>query len=52
MLEGYTGDKGAVLKSALTTILNQGQSGLSEIGYVALPDSYKQTLMGTINALS
>ncbi|GAA2054383.1 phosphate ABC transporter substrate-binding protein PstS [Williamsia deligens] len=49
--KGYTGNKGAVLKSALSTIVNQGQSGLSDIGYVALPDSYKQTLLGTINAL-
>ncbi|WP_052689031.1 phosphate ABC transporter substrate-binding protein PstS [Williamsia herbipolensis] len=50
--KGYTGNKGAILKSAFTSILNNGQEGLSDLGYVALPDSYKNTLMGTVNALS
>jgi len=50
--KGYTGNKGAVLKSAFTTILNSGQEGLADEGYVALPDSYKTTLQGTVDALS
>ncbi|GAA1457146.1 phosphate ABC transporter substrate-binding protein PstS [Williamsia maris] len=49
--KGYTGNKGAILKSAFTTILNNGQEGLADEGYVALPDSYKTTLQGTVDAL-
>ncbi len=50
--KGYAGDKGAILKSAFTTILDKGQDGLADKGYVALPDTYKTTLLGTINSLS
>ncbi|GAA4660019.1 phosphate ABC transporter substrate-binding protein PstS [Gordonia humi] len=39
------------LKSAFTTILDKGQDGLSDLGYVPLPDAFKQTLRGTIDAL-
>ncbi|RPA02608.1 phosphate ABC transporter substrate-binding protein PstS [Gordonia sp. OPL2] len=39
------------LKSAFTEILNQGQDGLAEIGYVALPQGFKTTLQGSVDAL-
>ncbi|MCF8603073.1 phosphate ABC transporter substrate-binding protein PstS [Gordonia sp. HY442] len=39
------------LKSAFTTILDKGQDGLADAGYVPLPDAFKQTLRGTIDAL-
>ncbi|GAC68395.1 phosphate ABC transporter substrate-binding protein [Gordonia soli NBRC 108243] len=39
------------IKSAFTEILNKGQDGLSEIGYVALPQAFKTTLQGSIDSL-
>ncbi|NMO04404.1 phosphate ABC transporter substrate-binding protein PstS [Gordonia sp. TBRC 11910] len=49
---GYSNsDTAASLKSAFTTILNKGQDGLSGIGYVPLPDAYKTTVQGTVDAL-
>ena len=40
------------LKDAFTTILNEGQSDLSSLGYVPLPDQYKRTLQETVDALT
>ncbi|NDK88731.1 phosphate ABC transporter substrate-binding protein PstS [Gordonia desulfuricans] len=40
------------LKDAFTTILNQGQDGLADLGYVPLPTAYKNTLQGTVDALT
>lgn len=39
------------MKSAFTTILEKGQEGLADIGYVPLPEAYSNTLRGTIDAL-
>ncbi len=39
------------LKSAFTTILDRGQEGLSELGFVPLPRGYADTLRGTVEAL-
>ncbi|NLG46152.1 phosphate ABC transporter substrate-binding protein PstS [Gordonia sp. (in: high G+C Gram-positive bacteria)] len=39
------------LKSAFTTILDKGQTGLDELGYVPLPEAFKTKLRGTIDAL-
>lgn len=49
---GYsTADTGTALKSAFTTILDKGQDGLADLGYVPLPDAYKTTVRGTVEAL-
>ncbi|MBT0566335.1 phosphate ABC transporter substrate-binding protein PstS [Williamsia sp. CHRR-6] len=50
--KGYDGNTAATLKSAFNVILEKGQDGLSDAGYVELPESYKTTLKGTIDALS
>ena len=42
----------STLKEAFTTILAKGQDGLADLGYVPLPDGYKSTLQGTIDALA
>ncbi|MCF8609671.1 phosphate ABC transporter substrate-binding protein PstS [Gordonia sp. HY285] len=39
------------LKTAFSTIVDNGQDGLAEAGYVPLPEAFKQTLRGTIDAL-
>ncbi|WP_415032826.1 phosphate ABC transporter substrate-binding protein PstS [Gordonia sp. (in: high G+C Gram-positive bacteria)] len=39
------------LKQAFTTILDKGQAGLAELGYVPLPDGYRARLKPTIDAL-
>ncbi|WP_132993095.1 phosphate ABC transporter substrate-binding protein PstS [Gordonia zhaorongruii] len=39
------------LKTAFSEILDNGQEGLPEAGYVPLPEKFKQTLRGTIDAL-
>lgn len=49
---GYSNaDLAPAMKSAFTTIIDQGQEGLAELGYVPLPQSYANTLRGTIDAL-
>lgn len=49
---GYSNaDTGAALKTAFTTILDKGQDGLADLGYVPLPDGYKKTVQGTVDAL-
>ncbi|MBN0974923.1 MULTISPECIES: phosphate ABC transporter substrate-binding protein PstS [Gordonia] len=40
------------LKDAFTAVLNDGQAGLEEIGYVPVPDAFKTKLQGTIDSLS
>jgi phosphate transport system substrate-binding protein len=35
----------------LTVAANNGQSGLSAAGYIALPDKFKQRLLTAINAI-
>lgn len=39
------------LKSAFSAILDKGQTGLDELGYVPLPEAFKTKLRGTIDAL-
>ena len=49
---GYdNADVGPAMKSAFTTILEKGQTGLEELGFVPLPQAYSATLRGTIDAL-
>lgn len=48
---GYEGDIQKTIKDAFTTILNQGQEGLSELGYTPLPDAFKAKLQTSIDAL-
>lgn len=49
---GYEGDVSSTLKDAFTTILNDGQGGLADLGYTPLPDAYKAKLQSTIDALA
>lgn len=50
---GYSNaETGPALKSAFTTVLDKGQEGLAELGYVPLPDGYKTTVQGTVEALN
>lgn len=39
------------LRTSFTTILDKGQDGLAELGFVPLPQAYSNTLRGTIDAL-
>ncbi|WP_068165352.1 phosphate ABC transporter substrate-binding protein PstS [Rhodococcus phenolicus] len=48
---GYDADTSAAVKSFLTSAANEGQEGLSEQGYVPLPDSFKTKLTESINAI-
>ncbi len=48
---GYEGDIQTTIKDAFTTILNEGQDGLSELGYTPLPDAFKAKLQTSIDAL-
>ncbi|WP_024332917.1 phosphate ABC transporter substrate-binding protein PstS [Gordonia hirsuta] len=49
---GYTeAGLAEAMKSSFTTILDRGQDGLTELGFVPLPQGYAQTLRGTIDAL-
>ena len=50
--KGYDADTAAAVKSFLTVSANQGQAGLSKIGYVALPDSFKERLLKSVSAIS
>ena len=50
--KGYDADTATAVKSFLTSAANEGQSGLAELGYVPLPDAFKQTVLGSINAIS
>jgi phosphate transport system substrate-binding protein len=49
--KGYDGATSAAVKSFLTVAANNGQSGLSAAGYIALPDKFKQRLLTAINAI-
>ncbi|PYE14959.1 phosphate transport system substrate-binding protein [Williamsia limnetica] len=49
---GYEGEVSQTIKDSFTTILNNGQEGLSELGYTPLPDTYKAKLQSTIDALA
>jgi phosphate transport system substrate-binding protein len=49
--KGYDGDTAAAIQAFLSTAINSGQSGLSSVGYVPLPDKVKERLVAAINAL-
>ncbi len=49
---GYDADTAAAVKSFLTSAANEGQDGLGEQGYVPLPDSFKERLTESIDAIA
>lgn len=49
--KGYDPATAAAVKSFLTVALNQGQTGLSQAGYIPLPDAFKRRLLSAINAI-
>ena len=50
---GYSDEAtSTTLKEAFTKILSDGQNGLAEIGYVPLPQGFKTTVQGTVDALA
>ncbi|WP_232375314.1 phosphate ABC transporter substrate-binding protein PstS [Mycolicibacterium baixiangningiae] len=48
---GYDPETAAAVKSFLTVAANDGQAGLSDAGYVPLPDRFKERLLGSIDAI-
>jgi phosphate transport system substrate-binding protein len=50
--KGYDADTAAAVKSFLTVSANQGQANLSPAGYVPLPDSFKERLLKSVNAIA
>jgi phosphate transport system substrate-binding protein len=50
--KGYDADTAAAVKSFLTTSANQGQSTLSQAGFVPLPDGFKERLLKSVDAIS
>ncbi|UGQ57732.1 phosphate ABC transporter substrate-binding protein PstS [Rhodococcus pyridinivorans] len=49
---GYDADTAAAVKSFLISATNEGQEGLSEQGYVPLPDAFKTRLTESIDAIA
>ncbi|KLO29888.1 phosphate-binding protein [Mycobacterium haemophilum] len=49
--KGYDPDTFAAIKSFLTVAADDGQTGLSAVGYVPLPDTVKKRLVSAINAM-
>lgn len=49
--KGYDPGTSAAVKSFLTVAANNGQGGLSQAGYVPLPDKFGQRLMAAVNAI-
>ncbi|RWA22753.1 phosphate ABC transporter substrate-binding protein PstS [Mycolicibacterium brumae] len=49
--KGYPADVAEAAKSFLTVSANQGQDGLNDIGYVALPDAVKERLLTAAAAI-
>ena len=50
--KGYDADTAAAVKSFLTVSANDGQAGLSEAGYIPLPDAFKQRLLTAVSAIA
>jgi phosphate transport system substrate-binding protein len=50
--KGYDPDTAAAVKSFLTVSANQGQANLSTAGYVPLPDSFKERLLKSVDAIA
>jgi phosphate transport system substrate-binding protein len=49
--DGYDAETAAAVKSFLTVAANDGQAGLSDAGYVPLPDQFKERLLTSIKAI-
>ena len=45
-------DTAAAVKSFLTVSANQGQANLSAAGFVPLPDSFKERLLKSVDAIA
>jgi phosphate transport system substrate-binding protein len=50
--KGYDPDTSGAVKSFLTVSANQGQANLSKAGYIPLPDSFKERLVKSIDAIA
>jgi phosphate transport system substrate-binding protein len=50
--KGYDADTAAAVKSFLTVSANQGQATLSKAGFVPLPDSFKERLLKSVDAIA
>jgi phosphate transport system substrate-binding protein len=50
--KGYDADTAAAVKSFLNVSANQGQANLSAAGYVPLPDSFKERLLKSVDAIA
>jgi phosphate transport system substrate-binding protein len=50
--KGYDADTAAAVKSFLTVSANQGQASLSQAGFVPLPDSFKERLLKSVDAIA
>jgi phosphate transport system substrate-binding protein len=50
--KGYDADTAAAVKSFLKTAADQGQAGLSDAGYIPLPDKFKERLVTAVDAIS
>jgi phosphate transport system substrate-binding protein len=50
--KGYDADTAAAVKSFLTVSANQGQSTLSQAGFVPLPDGFKERLLKSVDAIA
>ncbi len=49
--DGYDAETAAAVKSFLTVAANDGQGGLSDAGYVPLPEQFKERLLTSIEAI-
>jgi phosphate transport system substrate-binding protein len=50
--KGYDADTAAAVKSFLVASANQGQANLSAAGFVPLPDSFKERLLKSVDAIA
>ncbi len=50
--KGYPSDTATAVKSFLKTAATQGQEGLSAAGYIPLPDTFKERLVTSIDAMT
>jgi len=50
--KGYDPDTAAAVKSFITVSANQGQANLSTAGYIPLPDSFKERLIKSVDAIA
>ncbi|MDY6997677.1 MAG: phosphate ABC transporter substrate-binding protein PstS [Actinomycetota bacterium] len=48
---GYDAETAEAVKSFLTVAAHEGQSGLTEAGYVPLPERFKERLQGAIDSI-